>query len=162
MSFSYHSSQEIWRREGGRDLARCYSCGVLYRDGFNLDCSHLDHKRDSDYDNPNNGVLECLKCHLKRHVGLYFKAACLDKKKRVKQERFACLSISFRIITGEGKWTNNEEVSKGKVKFVKQRIVNVILEAGYFHREEAMFDGFTQLQIKDGMKAIQDLIVLID
>lgn len=162
MSFSYHSSQEIWRREGGRELAKCFSCGVLYRDGFNLDCSHLSHKRDSDYDDPKNGVLECLKCHLKRHVGIYFRAACLDKKKRVQQEKFSCLSICYRIIMGEGKWTNNQEVSKIKVKFIKRRIVNVILEAGYYHREEVMFDGFTQLQIKDGMKAIQDLIVLID
>jgi len=162
MSFSYDSYREIWEREGGRESASCKTCGVKYKDGYNLDCSHLDHKRDKDYDNPNRGILECLRCHLKRHVKLYFVACCESKKKTVKQERFSCLTICYRIITGEGKWTNNDEVTRVKVKSVKKSITDVIFEATYYIRLELQIKGFSHEDLKLGMQGITDLIVYLD
>lgn len=162
MSFSYDTYREIWERDGGRERASCKTCGVKYQDGYNLDCSHLDHQRDKDYDNPNRGILECLRCHLKRHIKLYFKACCENKKKNIKQERFSCLTICYRIITGEGKWTNSEDVTQIKVKNIKKSIKNVIFETTYHIRLELQLAGFNQSQLKLGMQGISELIVFLD
>ena len=98
MPFSYHSFQEIWRRAGGRENAKCFYCEVRHIDGFTLDCSHLDHARDENYDNPDRGILECLECHLKRHIHLYFFVLLKGKKKKSKECRFACMSWFFELL----------------------------------------------------------------
>ena len=86
MPFSYHSFQEIWNRAGGRDYAQCYTCKIYHNNGFTLDCSHLDHSRDELYDTPERGVLECLNCHLCRHVRIYFFSLLKGKKKEIIDE----------------------------------------------------------------------------
>jgi len=162
MSFSYKSCREIWKRFGGRELAACASCGVAYKDGYNLDCSHLDHAKGDEYDNPERGILECLRCHLKRHVSLYFKACCLEKKKKIKQERFACLTISYRIILGEGKWTNDFEISKDRVAGLKRAITNVIKTTVELERDRCMFEGFRRSEIKKGVEGVTELLIYLD
>jgi len=126
MPFSYSSFQEIWKRAGGRDKACCYTCGVFHHDGFTLDCSHLNHTKGSDYDNPDRGVLECLQCHLGRHVSLYFSALIKGNKKQIKETRYACQSLVFRIVAGEDRWDGkNIPNSKSDIKRTKKRISKI-------------------------------------
>ena len=129
MPFSYHSFQEIWRRAGGRENAKCFYCEVRHIDGFTLDCSHLDHARDENYDNPDRGILECLECHLKRHIHLYFFVLLKGKKKKSKECRFACMSLVFRIVAGEDRWDGkNIPSSKSDIKRNKKRISKIFSE----------------------------------
>ena len=129
MPFSYHSFQIIWSREGGKDNAKCFTCGVFHRAGATLDCSHLDHTRDSKYDSPERGVLECLDCHLRRHVSLYFFVLLKGKKKEIREARFACMSLVFRIVAGEDRWDGkNIPNTKSDIKRTKKRISRIFSE----------------------------------
>lgn len=126
MPFSYHSFQEIWNRAGGRENAKCFYCEVKHTDGVTLDCSHVDHRRDENYDNPDRGILECLECHLKRHINLYFFVLLKGKKKQIKESRFACMSLVFRIVAGEDRWDGkNIPSSKSDIKRNKKRISKI-------------------------------------
>jgi len=126
MPFSYNSFQEIWKRAGGRDVASCFTCGVLHKDGFTLDCSHVSHIRDKEYDNPDRGVLECLECHLRRHVSIYFTSLLGSNKKQIKEARYACQSLVFRIVAGEDRWDGkNIPNSKFDIKKTKKRISKI-------------------------------------
>ena len=126
MPFSYNSFQEIWKRAGGKDHASCYTCGVFHHDGYTLDCSHLNHARDSNYDNPDRGILECLQCHLSRHVSLYFFSLIKGNKKYIKEARYACQSLVFRIVAGEDRWDGkNIPNSKSDIKKTKNRISKI-------------------------------------
>ena len=126
MPFSYNSFQEIWKRAGGKENASCFTCGVFHHDGFTLDCSHLNHKRDKGYDDPTRGVLECLECHLRRHVSLYFTSLLGGNKKQIKETRYACQSLVFRIVAGEDRWDGkNIPNSKSDIKKTKKRISKI-------------------------------------
>ena len=129
MPFSYHSFQEIWNRAGGRDNAQCYTCKIYHNNGFTLDCSHLDHLRDELYDTPERGVLECLNCHLCRHVRIYFFSLLKGKKKEIREARFACQSLVFRIVAGEDRWDGKSiPNSKSDIKRTKKRISKLFSE----------------------------------
>lgn len=62
--FSYESRKEI----GAREKWTCEDCGRRFQDGFMVDASHNCHDRDENYDNPDNGCIQCLHCHLVRHI----------------------------------------------------------------------------------------------
>ena len=129
MPFSYHSFQAIWNREGGKENAKCYSCGITHHEGFTLDCSHLVHTRDKNYDSPERGILECLECHLRRHVSLYFFSLLKGKKKEIREARFACQSLVFRIVAGEDRWDGiNIPNTKSDIKRTKKRISNIFFQ----------------------------------
>lgn len=53
-----------------RDKGRCQCCGAdFYKDGIMLHASHFDHDRTNPrYNNPDNGQMECISCHLINHI----------------------------------------------------------------------------------------------
>ena len=62
-AFSSSVRKEIFHRDNGT----CQCCGKnFYVDGIMMHASHFDHHPDdhSYYNNPENGQLECIKCHL--------------------------------------------------------------------------------------------------
>ena len=63
--FSYESRREI----GERDNWTCH-CGRSFQEGWMVEASHENHFRDSFYDDPENGVIECRACHLNRSIQL--------------------------------------------------------------------------------------------
>jgi len=70
--FSYESRQEIGRREKWQ----C-SCGRSFRDGWMVQASHYDHDKSSDhYDDPDNGTISCITCHLRNHIELMLEDNC--------------------------------------------------------------------------------------
>lgn len=103
MAFTKKSAREIWRREGGRKKAICFSCGRAYKDGWNLDCSHLDHTRNAYYDDPDRGVLECLHCHLLRHLDYFFECALANDLKAIRVSRYCCEELITRLFNGDAK-----------------------------------------------------------
>jgi len=64
--FSYESRQEI----GKNEKWQC-ACGRNFASGYMVHASHYDHDRDSGYyDNPENGCIQCVMCHLRTHIEL--------------------------------------------------------------------------------------------
>lgn len=99
MAFSHESVREIWRRAGKNP--RCVTCGVSVKDGWNLDCSHLDHTRNEHYDDPAIGCLECLQCHLLRHISMLFDIALTCDQDKIAGAKSSCLKLIWRIVNGD-------------------------------------------------------------
>lgn len=64
--FSYESRKEIGKRDGWT----C-ECGRSFKDGWMVHASHLDHERNEMYDQPEVGKIECVKCHIARHIEIH-------------------------------------------------------------------------------------------
>lgn len=61
LAFSKKTRKEIYYRDNGT----CQVCGKKFQDGWMLHASHFDHDWNSPYyDDPDNGQMECIKCHL--------------------------------------------------------------------------------------------------
>jgi hypothetical protein len=84
-AFSRNSRREIWARDQGI----CQDCGRDSRDGWRLDAAHYDHSRSNpDYDEPYNGRLLCLDCHIEDsdnpiHKMLIYKRIIAHGRKRM-------------------------------------------------------------------------------
>lgn len=83
-AFSRSSRREIWKRDQGL----CQECGRSHSDGWRMDCAHYDHSRSNpDYDEPYNGRLLCLDCHMdtsddQLHKALIYKRIVLHGRKK--------------------------------------------------------------------------------
>jgi hypothetical protein len=56
---------DIARKIFERDRGTCQCCGKsFYKDGVMVHASHLNHDRDDYYNDPDNGQIECIRCHL--------------------------------------------------------------------------------------------------
>ncbi len=64
--FSVESRKEI----GKRDRWTC-KCGRSFQDGWMVHASHYDHERNDHYDCPDNGCVECIADHIRRHIELH-------------------------------------------------------------------------------------------
>lgn len=64
--FSLESRKEI----GKRERWTCCQCGRSFHEGWMVDASHIDHEHNDSYDDPNNGEIRCLICHLEYHIDL--------------------------------------------------------------------------------------------
>jgi hypothetical protein len=66
-------SLEIRKKIGKRDHWQCQDCGARFSDGIMVHASHYNHDSSSpDYDNPDNGRIQCVDCHQgfhEDHVG---------------------------------------------------------------------------------------------
>jgi hypothetical protein len=83
-------SPEIRREIGRRDKWTCTSCGNQFKDGWMVEASHFNHdKKSGDYDDPDNGTIECKQCHLKRHIELMLE---LDNPWSIKSARLQAMS----------------------------------------------------------------------
>ncbi|HOU75564.1 MAG TPA: HNH endonuclease signature motif containing protein [Candidatus Dojkabacteria bacterium] len=61
-------SDKVRREIFERDKGTCQRCGRRFKDGWMLQCSHFDHERNEGYDDPENGQLECIRCHMANHL----------------------------------------------------------------------------------------------
>ncbi len=75
-AFSRRSKKKIWDRDGGA----CVNTKKRHSDGWILHCSHIDHSRDSNYNNPDNGRLLTIEEHIKDHTYRYFEGSRSDEK----------------------------------------------------------------------------------
>ena len=66
MAFSKRSAREIGEREDWR--CNC-GRGFKVQDGhYVIHMAHIDHTRNEDYDNPDNGTVMCVRCHIEDHI----------------------------------------------------------------------------------------------
>ena len=65
-AFSFSVRKEIGNRVGWE----CEHCGKSFWDGWLMDASHIDHERNGNYDNPENGECLCLWCHYDYHIDM--------------------------------------------------------------------------------------------
>lgn len=66
--FAMPFSKPVRRVIFARDNATCRWCGKKWSDGWMLHCAHIDHnKAQPHYDNPENGRLLCVDCHILDH-----------------------------------------------------------------------------------------------
>ena len=70
LAFSKGTRIKMFRRDGGA----CRGCGRLWDDGWMLQGAHLDHTKNGNYDNVDNGVMLCVECHLLQHQRLFDEA----------------------------------------------------------------------------------------
>ena len=60
---------EVRKFIGKRDKWTCQNCGRRFRDGWMVQAAHYNHDRQSvEYNNPDNGRILCLECHLREHL----------------------------------------------------------------------------------------------
>jgi hypothetical protein len=162
MPFSHSSFRVIWDRAGGREQACCKTCGIQHSKGYTLDCSHLDHTRDELYDDPNRGVLECLQCHLRRHISIYFYCLLKDKKKKLKEARYACQSLVFRIVAGEDRWDGGSiPNSKSDIKKAKQNIDKIFSFQLSILISEALDVGYHKADLKAAIRKVNHLRMMV-
>lgn len=61
-------SQATKRQIGLRDGWECVECGRSFAGGWMVHACHYDHcKTNDDYDDPDNGRILCIGCHIKEH-----------------------------------------------------------------------------------------------
>lgn len=65
LAFSINVRKSI----GKRDHWTCQDCGVQFKDGYMVHASHYNHdKTKPNYDDINNGRIQCVDCHEAWHV----------------------------------------------------------------------------------------------
>jgi hypothetical protein len=101
MAFTVNSMKRMWARDRGI----CKTCGKNVESGWNLDASHVDHdKLKFYYDNIGNGKLECLWCHLKRHLALWVASRKKQNERWESIHRFSVQALEKRILAGDDRW----------------------------------------------------------
>ena len=60
--------EEVRKEIMRRDKWKCQSCGKSSFDHWLLEASHLDHTRDENYQNPENGKAKDRICHFLDHI----------------------------------------------------------------------------------------------
>ncbi len=163
MSFSNDSVNAIWKRSGG-PLAKCFTCGRKCADGWNLDASHMDHTKNHDYDDPTRGQLECLWCHLTRHVRYYYEY-CLKEdssKKRLRENRYMCHALVMRILAGEDRHERGPIPRTHKeIKTTRKELV-VLIEAEFKKaRKAAKKNNFKEKPLIKAEEKILELCYMI-
>lgn len=86
MPFSPETRKEIGKKFGWQ----C-ECGKAFRDGYMVQASHLHHDSSFEYyDDSDMGVIECMECHLRRHIAIMKE---LDNNWSVQSTRLLATSI---------------------------------------------------------------------
>lgn len=75
-AFSKGTRVKMFHRDGGA----CRGCGRLWDDGWMLQGAHLDHTKNGNYDNVNNGVMLCVECHTRQHETLFYEAETQEER----------------------------------------------------------------------------------
>lgn len=126
MAFSIRITKRIWARDGGK----CKSCGKNVESGWNLDASHFDHnKLNFYYDNIGNGQLECLWCHLKRHLKLWMASRKKNNERWESIHRFSVQALEKRILAGDDRW--DRVIKREGVRRRKEEIAKLYEEYGF-------------------------------
>jgi len=126
MAFSSLSNRRIWVRDQGK----CKTCGKDVEKGWNLDASHVDHdKLKFYYDNIGNGKLECLWCHLKRHLALWVAARQKKNDRWESIHRFSVQALEKRILAGDDRW--DRVIKRTGVRIRKEEITKLYNEFGF-------------------------------
>lgn len=62
--------ESVRKEIGKRDHWTCCDCGRQWQDGWLVDAAHDSDKHGKEHQDPSEGRILCLRCHLLQHIGM--------------------------------------------------------------------------------------------